>query len=503
MSVHFENLDEPLLRFGDEPDANAFTIRSSFESCLCIGNTGSGKSSGVARELVGKMMEKKYGMLLLTAKELDAETYKHYAAIAGRSADVIEVTPSATGGHAFNFMHYESTAKTGLSFARNLLDLLKVVIEAGEERTQGAEADPFWRNSSEMLIRSAIHLLLLAYGEVTIPMLYEVAQTAPHKEDKPTQQEEETTFQKVMTLAKKRVKEQVDAWKAKVGEDYWKALADEKLAKEIEDAVPDYRTLMMVRNFFMESLFNISEKTRGIIILSFTTFLSRLLDEPIYSLFCNRPSTFTPESCIETGKLVIINLPVSLYGRIGQDIQIMIKYIFQKAWQRRNVKLNGRPLAIVCDEAQLFLHPLDSALLATARSSRIATFYLTQNLPAFHSNIGGNGTKAEAKVDALMSLLSTKIFLCNSCVKTNRWASDIIGKGYTEDPSTSMSGGDNFSFGQGSRYMLEDIVRPEHFAQLKNGGPLNNYKVQGIIHMQSRRFNNGFNHKKINFKQQF
>lgn len=200
---------------------------------------------------------------------------------------------------------------------------------------------------------------------------------------------------------------------------------------------------------------------------------------------------------------MIINLPVSLYGRIGQDIQIMIKYIFQKAWQRRNVKLNGRPLAIVCDEAQLFLHLLDSALLATARSSRIATFYLTQNLPAFHSNIGGNGTKAEAKVDALMSLLSTKIFLCNSCVKTNRWAADIIGKGYTEDPSTSMSGGDNFSFGQGSRYMLEDIVRPEQFAQLKNGGPLNNYKVQGIIHMQSRRFNSGFNHKKINFKQQF
>lgn len=500
--MEFENLDIPLLKFADEPEHNAFSIRSSFESLLCLGNTGSGKSSAVAAKIINAYLEHGYGMLLLTAKEEDATTYRSYAKQAGRENDVIEIKPG--GEHAFNFMQYESTVRSDLSFARNLQDLLHVVIEAGEERNSGGERDPFWRDSQAMLIKNVINLLLLAYSEVTIPLLYEVAQSTPQqKQTKEPAEEELSAFQKAMSKAKDNVRTKVDDWKSSVGQEYIDGLDDEIYLKQLEEAVPDYRTLKMVKNFFMDGLYNISEKTRGIIILSFTSFLSHLMDDPIYTLFCNKPSTCTPEDCIEQGKIIIINLPVSLYGKIGQYVQIMSKYVFQKAWQRRRVSENGRPLAIIADEAQLFLHPQDSMLLATARSSRISTFYLSQNLPALHANVGGNGFKSEAKVDALLSLLSTKIFLCNNCVKTNRWASDIIGKAYTEDISTGSSyGDDKVSINDGSRFSLEDIIRPEAFAKLLTGSQLNNYKVEAYIHMQGKKFNHGFSHKKIRFTQQ-
>lgn len=497
--MNFHDLDKPLLQFPDEPDKNAFTIRTSFESILCLGNTGSGKTSAVGSKFISSYLKHGYGMLFLTAKVDDAATYKRYAQEAGRANDVVEIKP---GLNAFNFMHYESTVRSELSFARNLQDLLNVVLEAGEDRNSGGERDPFWKHSQSMLIKNVINLLLLAYSEVTIPQLYAVAQSTPQqKTDLNKAEEEDTAFKKAMAAAKERVRKQVDNWKAKIGGRNIEQLSDSEYLQQLEDAVPDYRTLKMVRDFFLNDLYNISEKTRGIITLSFTSFLSSLLDEPIYSLFCNKPSTVTPEDCITKGKLVIINLPVALYGKTGQDVQVMLKYIFQKAWQRRDISQNGRPLAIVADEAQLFLHPMDSTLLATARSSMVSTFYLSQSVPSFHANIGGTGSKADAKVDTLLSLLSTKVLLSNNCVKTNRWASDIIGKGYTEDISTGTSMGENFTTNEGSRFVLEDMVRPEFFSQLRTGGRLNNYTVEAYIHMQGKKFNTGFSHKKIKFTQ--
>lgn len=497
--MNWENLDTPLIRFGDESEATAFTYRTSFNSVAVFGNTGSGKTSGVLAKLMSVYMQHGYGMLLLTSKPDDAEIYKRYAKQYGREQDIVEIKPG--GKHAFNFMHYESTAKSELSFARSLQDVLNVVIQATEDRDDANDRDPFFRKSLQSLIKETIQLLLLAYNEVTIPELYAVAQSTPREKGADEKSSnDETAFDKAMKAAKDNVRFQLESWRQSIGDDYIQSLSDDEYQNQRDEAVPNYRVLKMVTNFFMVDLYNISIKTRGIILLSFTSFLSRLLDDPIYSLFCNKPSTCTPESCIEKGAIIIVNLPVSLYDAIGQEVQIMMKYIFQKAWQRRDLKKNGRPLAIIADEAQQFLHPKDATQLATSRSSRISTLYLSQNKPSFYANVSGDGKKAEAKIDALLSLLSTKIFLCNGCVDTNLWASRLIGEGYTEDVSTSANYGKDPSFGESSQFILEHMVRPEDFSKLRCGGEPD-FKVEGYIHMQGVQFSNGFNHKKIKFTQ--
>jgi len=174
----------------------------------------------------------------------------------------------------------------------------------------------------------------------------------------------------------------------------------------LRDNMPEARALMFIDQFFTETYAELSEKTKSIIDFSFTGFLYRLLKEPIYSLFCNRPSTFTPDDCFN-GKIIIINLPVKLYYKVGRDIQIMFKYIWQRAMERRDVKKQGRPVFLWADEAQNFLHEYDADYQATARSSRIATVYITQNIPNYYANMKGD--VGEYKVKSFLGTLATKV----------------------------------------------------------------------------------------------
>src|SRR6202012_4255126 len=108
---------------------------------------------------------------------------------------------------------------------------------------------------------------------------------------------------------------------------------------------------------------------------SFSGFLFHLLRDPVYSLFCSHAATFTPEDCLY-GKIILINLPVKTYHKIGRDSQIMFKYIWQRAMEKRQIDAAARPVFLWADEAQHFLHEHDAEYQATARSSRIATVYI-------------------------------------------------------------------------------------------------------------------------------
>jgi len=105
-------------------------------------------------------------------------------------------------------------------------------------------------------------------------------------------------------------------------------------------------------------IINLSEKTRSIIEFSFSGFLFRLLKDPVYSLFCSKASTVVPEDC--TGKILLINLPVKLYHKVGRDIQVMFKYIWQRAMEKRDIAMNGRPVFLYADESQHFIHEYDA-----------------------------------------------------------------------------------------------------------------------------------------------
>lgn len=499
------DLDTVLIEFAAKTGSSNWTIRDAVEGLGIFGGIGSGKSSGSARMVALKFLSNGFGGLVLTAKADEKDTWLEYCRLTGRLDDLVVI--ESGGQNFFNFLEYESSHKSdGTTLTGNLVQVLKTVIKAGEEKDGSKEDDAFWETALDLLIFNVIDLCMLAYGKVSIQEIFDIVTTAPKKKEagtlKNTEEEEKrNAFSIAMQKAQKKVLEQIEDWKETLDmKELWFLEDKHLLEQALLDAVPDARKLSFIDQFFIENYRSVGEKTRAIIEFSFTGFLFRLMQEPFYSLFCRNKSTVTPDDCLE-GKIILLNLPVKKYHKVGRDIQVMFKYLFQRSMEKRDVKLNGRPVFLFADEAQHFLHEYDSEYQATARSSRIATVYISQNLSNYHANMGGN--KSEFRVKSLTGTFGWKVFHSNADFDTNKYASDLIGEAYVEDYTNTITSGERFSSSRGTAYKLEKMVRPEEFFSLRTGGPLNQFLVDGYIHRQGQSFQNGVNFQKVVFNQNF
>lgn len=486
------HLDTVLLKLSLNSRPVEWTIRNAVEGVQIFGGIGSGKTSGSGRTLALKYLSAGFGGLVLTVKPDERELWEEYCRLAGRGDDLIVVSPNSK--HRFNFLEYESSE--GKSTA-NVVQVLKTVIRASEEKAGGKSDDPFWETALDMLMSNVIDLSTLAYGKVSLQNLYDIAQGAP----RPDGNGDGKAFQKAYTHAMQEVSRQIEEHKSRLTQEELSGLKDEETFDAyMTETLQDARTLKFVHQFFIESFVNLSEKTRSIIDFSFTGFLFNLLREPVFSMFCKYASTFTPEDCLK-GKIILIDLPVKIYHKTGRDCQILFKYIWQRAMEKRNVKDNPRPVFLWADEAQNFLHEYDADYQATARSSRIATVYISQNLPNYHANMGG--AKSEFKVKSFLGTLGTKIFHANADIETNRYASELIGDGYYEEKTQTVTAAGNFSASTGTAIKVERMVRPEQFTSLLTGGEQSDLKVECYIHAQGLGQKDGTSHVKATFKQNF
>ncbi|MCB0713783.1 MAG: TraM recognition domain-containing protein [Ignavibacteriae bacterium] len=471
------SLDTPLLEFDQK--GRPWTVRNAVEGVQILGGIGSGKTSGSGRTLALNYLAAGFGGLVLTVKPDEKIMWEEYCAMTNRSEDLIIVEPG--GKHLFNFLSYEGQGGN----TENIVQVLKTVIQASEEKASGAKQDPFWETALDMLIFHVIDLCQLAYGRVTLQNLYDIVQTLPDQGE--TKATPDSAFQKAYAAALAHVESEVTAWETSLPVDDLsllesQALYDAAVCRDVDDA----RLLKYVDQFFHETYGNLSEKTRSIIDFSFSGFLFRLLREPVYSLFCEGDSTFTPEDSL-AGKIIVLDLPVKVYHKVGRDCQIMFKYIWQRTMEKRRIGENSRPVFLWADEAQNFLHEYDADYQATARSSRIATVYLSQNLPNYYANMGG--AKSEFRVKSFLGTLSTKIFHANADVETNKYASEMIGDHYVKEFSRSLGRSTQSSSESVTESRkLQRVVRPEFFQSMPTGGPLNEYWVCAIVHMQGKVF---------------
>lgn len=485
------DLDTTLIKLHGETGTLNWTVRDAVEGIQIFGGIGSGKTSGSGRMLALKFLNAGFGGLVLTVKPDEKEAWQNYARQTGREADLIILEPN--GGHYFNFLEYESAGESGLT--DNIVQVLKTVIRASEQQS-GKGDDPFWETALDMLIFNVIDLCKLAYGKVSVQTMFDIVQTLPRADQIDTKDGKQTAFQKAFTLARDNVTRQIDSWEASLSAEELEQVQAGNYEEILCNKIADARTLKFIDQFFLESFMNLSEKTRSIIDFSFSGFLFRLLRDPVYSLFCNNPSTFTPEDCLN-GKIIILNLPVKLFHKIGRDSQIMFKYIWQRTMERRDIKVNGRPVFLWADEAQNFLHEHDAEYQATARSSRISTVYISQNLPNYLANMGG--AKSDFRVKSFLGTLATKIFHANADMETNRYASDLIGDGYFEDTSKTVTSAGQFSSSKSRSIKIDRIIRPEGFTGLKTGGEQNGFQVEGYMHLQGKPFG----HVKVQFDQRY
>lgn len=502
-------LDTTLFNIGE--NQVPWAIKDAVEGVQIFGGIGSGKTSGSGRYLALKYLKHGFGGLVLTVKPDEKELWENYCAIAGRTTDLIIVEPH--GKEAFDFLAYEcQTSINKEAITENIVQVLKTVIRASEDKSGGKSDDPFWESALDMLLFNLIDLCLLAYGRITIDLMYSIVQTIPKKNKDGLEavlakrNEKDGTassnhFMNAFYAATKNVNVLIDEWKSTLSLEMLDSMDSvEKDRMMTYEGVPESRTLDLVYMFFFETYISLSEKTRSIIDFSFSAFLMRLLKNPVYSLFCKKQSTFTPEDSLY-GKIIVLNLPTKLYQKVGRDIQIMFKYIWQRAMEKRNIKENDRPVFLWADEAQNFIHEHDADYQATARSSKIATVYLTQNLPNYYANMGGE--KADYRVKSFLGTLGTKIFHANADIETNKYASELIGEGYSEDLSRTATVAGSFSSSKSVSLQLERIVRAEELVSLKNGGAINSFLVEGYLHKQGNPISGLFNFKKMLFNQNY
>jgi hypothetical protein len=454
------NLDDSLLYLSNHP-RDIWRIRDACEGTQIFGATGSGKTSGSGRAFARAFLENGFGGLVLCAKPDEPQLWKRYAAETGRERDIILFSQEH-----FNFLHYEANRPgAGAGQTENLVMLFMQVAEIASQRHGYAPSDDYWQRAVKQLLRNAIDLILIARGAVTLPDLFEIIRSAPQDSE--------------------QVKSQ--AWQSESA--CYKAIQQaEAKAKDNPDLKPE---LELTSHYWLTEFPHMDNRPRSSIVSLFTTLADCFLRGELRKLF-STTTTIIPEHTT-LGRILIVDLPVKEWSELGQYAGVLMKFMTQKALERRT-EMDARPVFIWVDEAHYFTTDYDQIFQTTARASRACTVYLTQNYSNYLSALGGE--PARPKVDSLLGNLQTKIFHQNGDAVTNRWAAEAIGRrlqyryGSSESHSASMHGYST-TVTESEQQVLELDLEPSAFTRLLKGGTPSHDVVEGIVFQSGRVWNNG------------
>lgn len=463
------NLDAPLLKW---TASDAWTVRNAFEGCLVLGATGSGKSSGSGRSLALAMLGAGWGGLVLTVKADERRVWEGYCRAAGRSKDLIVFSPD--GPWRFNPLNHDLVRSgAGAGLTENVVHLLSTILEISDRHGSsggGRDEEGYWRRANLQLMRNLVDLLSVAKGRITVGELYQLVVSAPQSLDdvrSPQWRGRSFCFE-CLTEADQRAKS----------------------AQQQAD-------FALVADYFCSEFPALSEKTRSIVVSTFTSTVDVLNRGLLRELLCTTTNV-TPEA-IQEGRIVLVDLPVKEFGAVGTMAQVIWKYAFQRAIERRNVAQSPRPAFWFADEAQNFVTSYDMQFQTTCRSARVATVLLSQNVSNFYAALGGN-EKGRAEATSLFANLNTKVFHANGDPQSNEWAAGLISRTRVLLASGNQSRpeGDLFSAltgwgeqGQTSSGFSETFefeVQPSEFSALRTGGPANRGVVDAIVFQSGRAF---------------
>jgi hypothetical protein len=343
-------------------------------------------------------------------------------------------------------------------------------LEASERRHgQSGGSDSYWQRTLKQLLRNAIDLAVIAADDLDLPSLYRIITSAPHTPTEAADQswQKESVCFRLIEVAQGRAEEKKRKGDFELTRDYW------------------------LREFP-----NLAEETRSVIVSSFTSMADCFLRGVLRKLFCS-DLNFRPEDTFD-GKIIILNLPVKEHNELGQFAQVLFKFVWQRAVERRippridrkTAEETIRPVFLWADESQFFVNSYDALFQSTARSSRACTVYLTQNLPSYFAVFSGPNARSE--VEAFIGNLQTKIFHANGDPTTNNWAADSIGRTrqmqYYGGMSETVARQTGLNQSAGGSQVVEYLVQPQEFTMLRTGGEECDMQVDGIIFQGGRRW---------------
>jgi len=372
-----------------------WSVADSYMGALILGSTGSGKSSGSLSLMSRSMLEAGYGGIFFTVKPEDRGTYLRYAADAGRSDDVVVFSPD----HRvfFNFIADEvARSPTPLGLVENLAALILTVTELGKRESAGGDHDRFFRLEANRLCLTVLLVLVLALGTPTITEVHRFIVSLPRSLDEA----------------------RGEAWKGSFCFQCLR-LADE--AKKTDSQRADFDLAL---TYVLEEWAGMSWRTRSGVQSTLTSATDQLARGAARDMLSS-PSPNLSFDQLYAGKVIIADFPVLVLRDVGRLIQVVFKFMAQRALACRDVTKFPRPVFLVADEAQSLLVDADQHFQAIARSTRTAVVYATQSVSGL---IDAFGPQSEAKVHTLLTNLQTRICHQQTDVRTVQYMQELIGR---------------------------------------------------------------------------
>ncbi len=448
------DLSYPLLQLSPHLE-DMFYLRDAFAGVQIFGASGSGKSSGSGYHFARSFLEAGYGGLVLCGKNDERPHWQAYAKAVGREDHLVIF--DLKGKWRFNFLDYEykrSPNKDKLK--RNLVHLFGLMGELKDPATGHKQPEPFWKNEGDKLLGHAIEVLTAAKDRISLFDIHEIIMSAP-RSDEQTQDE---------------------TWQA---ESFLFQCLEEATTK-----AGNSRDLLLAKAYWLNEFPTMPDKTRSNVISSFTGAALEFMQGALGDLFCT-DTNIVPE-LTHQGAIIILDLPPEEEGRIGVLAQTMFKYFWMAAARRRTVDKDTRPVFLWSDESKFFLSRHDHGFLSTARSAKVATVYLTQDVSGYYEALG-HGT---AGADTLLANFQTKIFHQNTDPKTNQYAAESCARSFQERTSTSfgMGAGEDKpgNFSQTMSEQLDYNIQPETFLTMRQGDVDCGYMVDSILIKGGRRW---------------
>ena len=452
--------DMPIWSISDE---DFWTLEDMTQGTLILGATGSGKSTCSGRAIAEALLGKQFGGLILTTKPGEGREWKIFCNAMGREMDVRYVR--IDGLLRMNLLAYETQRPgAGAQLTENLIGFFRVLLSVLGYRHGQQTNEGFWRNAGNQLLRNLFEVFLIAQAPLTLDRLAEFIAAAPVLES-----------------------DDEDAWRDV-------PMFGEILAAAEGNATSaaDQRTFAKAKAYWLHEYPSprMPKETRGSILATVNAMLDVMRSRQIYELLSTE-TTIVPE-CVFSGHIIILDLPIKEFGDAGLLVQAAFKYLFQRAVERRqDLGDQTRPVFLFIDEAQTFFTEYDAVFQQTARSSRVATILLSQNVNNFYSHLGGDNN-ARHLFDSLAGNLNTRIFHANGDLLTNEWASKMFGM--WDRPVTSMSASTPHhqslnpfdsvppTFGTGVTTRREPMVPPEDFAKLRSCNSRSNYESEAYVY---------------------
>ncbi|TSE04390.1 MULTISPECIES: TraM recognition domain-containing protein [Aquimarina] len=457
-------LDAVIQQYGQEH----ITARDLANNTIILGSPGSGKTSGVLSSLITGAMTASpvMGGLFNTAKQDDLPSILKPITYANRLSDSIII--NALGEFRLNWLEYaRKQTPEGSNEAITVLEMFRTFSEM-VNKSATVSKDPFWQTHVDKFCLAAITLLIYAKVSLSVKKMIQILHSMPKNTDDISDDNfiSHSQFMYYLNLAMENPESEDN--------------------EEFDQCV----------SYFLDEMTQVDQRTSSNIVASIHATLFPASIGLMAKLLDDVESNFSMDMTFD-GKIIIIDLPSSVYHEQGNLVTSMLMYLWQKDVMKRDLSKNNRAVFCFTDEAQLTINKQTVAFSSVCRSQQAMCIYASQSLAAIKVRLG---PQSDHLLDQFINNCGNIYMLSSTNPETLKLFSNLVGKDY------EMRMGFNTGMGAGkhSANASEDyryILPEKEFRLLATGGPRNNYVVESIFVSSGRIFNEDQTYLRVAFDQ--